>query len=131
MRGRLIIFHLTICFFYLLYRNIISWTSPKIVLIFLFIKFFVKWNFAFTLRNSGLAKTWSYDQPDHLLWPWSWPTVWHARILPLKHQCFVNNTIHARSTICCGQGGNWEKSKGRPAGISGHFKVVDPRMKKS
>ena len=42
----LIIFHLIICFFYLLYHNTTSWTSPSITLVLL------KWNIVFTLRNS-------------------------------------------------------------------------------
>ena len=37
MRGRPIILHLLICFFYILELNIISLTSPKIILALLFI----------------------------------------------------------------------------------------------
>ena len=54
VRGWPIIFHLIISFFYLLYHNITSWTSSKSP----YSTFCVKWNFVFTLRNSGLAKTW-------------------------------------------------------------------------
>ena len=42
MRGQPIILHLLICFFYPLEVNIISLTSPKIILALLFITFFCK-----------------------------------------------------------------------------------------
>ena len=39
--GQQIIFHLIICFFYLLYHNVTGWKSPKITLVFLFITLFL------------------------------------------------------------------------------------------
>ena len=58
--GRLIIFHLIISLFYLLYHNITSWTCPKITSVLLFITCFnsLKLNFVCILKNSGLAETW-------------------------------------------------------------------------
>ena len=56
--GWPIIFHLLIWLFYLLYCNITSLTTPIITIALLFITyFFAKWNFVFTLINSGPAKT--------------------------------------------------------------------------
>ena len=56
VRGWLNIFHLIISFFYLLYYNIKSWKITLVLLFYYLLS--IKWNFAFTLRNSGQAKTW-------------------------------------------------------------------------
>ena len=57
MHGQPIIFHLILCFFYLLYCNVTSKTSTKIIQVPLYL-LVVKWNFDSTLRNNSLAKTW-------------------------------------------------------------------------
>ena len=68
MRGESINFHLIVSFFYVLYRNITTWTSPKITLVVLFIICF--------LQNGILFLCWEIvvwpkaDQPDCLLQPW-------------------------------------------------------------
>ena len=72
MCGWPIIFHLVICFFYLPYHN-----QHFCLLI-----AFVKWNFVFTLKNSGPAKT---DQSDCLLRPWSDPCNWRMHIAVYLH----------------------------------------------
>ena len=55
--GRPIIFHFIICLFYLLYHNKLN-KSKNHSSTFVYYLLFVKWKFLFTLRNSGLAKTW-------------------------------------------------------------------------
>ena len=76
--GRLIIFHPIISFFYLLYHNVTSWTSSKIIIFipgpFVYYLLSLKWNFVFTLRNSDPAKSWltnrtvSYGLADLFSW---------------------------------------------------------------
>ena len=68
--GWLIIFHLLILLFYLLYCNITILTSPEITLVFFYYFLCVKWNFVFTLRNSGLAKTGPVPTPCDICILW-------------------------------------------------------------
>ena len=78
MRGQPILFYLLICFFYLLYHNITSWTSPKITLVLLFITCF--------LWNGILFLPWEIviwpkpNKSDCLLWPTYYSRYTHLKV---------------------------------------------------